>query len=244
MDTQAVINYVKEAYKRFISHWSHHHLEALCILVAGRPNGCLVLHRSRKQMDSEMHIMMESQKSLDLFSIQKKKRIKRIFIEGAPGVGKTILSRFLIEEWMNGNVFQKFKLVLFFPLCQIKFYSRASATSNFESLNEALTQILSEESLCTSLFHYLKKNDGNGVLIVADGWDELSENERRPGTLPYELLFGGLLSHASVIVTSRPLATGIPSEAIDEFIKIHGFDKETIQKFVRFEFSDDPQKGH
>jgi Ran GTPase-activating protein (RanGAP) involved in mRNA processing and transport len=242
---------LKEAYKWFLlkSYLSHHHLEALCILVARRPtsSSCSIFLQSRRQnlMNSEM-LVMESRKGLEPFAMQKrKKRVKRIFIKGVPGIGKSTLCLFFIDEWLNGKAFGEFEIVLFFPLRRLKPHSEMPVVSNYELLHDALTQIqIYKVPLCSSLFHYLMKYDGEGVLIIADGWDELNEKERHPGGLPYELLFGGLLSHASVIVTSRPVATGIPLEVIDKCIEILGFNKETIKKYVQSEFTDNPQKGH
>ena len=82
---------LKAAYKQLplMSYSSHRHLEALRILVARRPSGCSIFLQSRRQMDSEMLVMVESRKGLDPFAMQKRKeRIKRVLIEGAPGVGK------------------------------------------------------------------------------------------------------------------------------------------------------------
>lgn len=245
-----VIGNIKDVYacKLFKNHghWSRHHRETLHVVVASRPNGCPVFHPPRRQMKlAETHIMMKSPKCLDLFPVQERKTRVRILIEGAPGVGKTTLCLFCIDEWVNEKAFGEFEIILFLPLRQLKPHSETSVVSNFELLNETLSQIqIYEVSLCTSLFHYLIQNDGEGVLIIADGWDELNEKERHPGALPYELLLGGLLSHASVIVTSRPSATGIPLEAIDKCIKILGFNEETTMNYVQSEFTDDPQKGH
>ncbi len=246
-----IIDNIKDVYahKLFKSydHWSRHHRETLHVVVGSRPNGCPVFHHSRRQMKSvETHVMMKSPKSLDLFTVQKGKRRVRILIEGAPGVGKTSFCLFLIDEWVNEIAFGEFKMVIFFPLCRLKPHSEITDVSDLELLlNEALTQIqIYEVPLCSSLLQYLMKNDGEGVLIIADGWGELNEKERRPGAFLYELLFGGLLSHASVIVTSRPLATGIPLEVIDKHIEILGFTKEAIKRYIQFEFTNDPQKGH
>ena len=254
MATKAVTDEIKDVYARVLlknhDHWSRHryHYETLHVVVASRSNGCPVFHhpRPRMQMKSaETYIMMKSPKSLDLLTVQKWKSRVRILIEGAPGVGKTTLCLFCIDEWINDKAFGEFEIVLFLPLRQIKPHSETSVVSNFELLNEALTQIqIYEVPLRSSLFHYLIQNDGEGVLIIADGWDELNEKERRSGTLLYELLLGGFLSHASVIVTSRPLANGIPLEAIDKYIMIHGFNEEAIMNYILSDFTDDPQEGH
>jgi Ran GTPase-activating protein (RanGAP) involved in mRNA processing and transport len=249
--SKPIIDNIKDVYAHKLfknhDHWSHHHRETLHVVVASRPNGCPVFHHPRRQMKSaETHVMMKSPKSLDLFTVQERKRRVRILIEGVPGVGKTSFCLFLIDEWVNEIGFGEFKMVLFFPLRWLKPHSETTDVSNLELLlNEALTQIqIYEVSLCSSLLQWLMKNDGEGVLIIADGWDELNEKERHPGAFPYELIFGGLLSHASVIVTSRPLATAIPLEAIDKHIEILGFTKEAIKKYIQFEFTNDPQKGH
>ena len=245
-----VIGNIKDVYvhKLFKNHGylSCHHCETLHVIMASRPNGCPVFHHPRRWMKlAETHIMMESPKSLDLFTGQKRKSRARILIEGAPGVGKTTLSLFCIDEWVNEKAFGEFEIVLFLPLRQIKPHSETSVVSNFELLNEALTQIqMYEVPLRSSLFHYLIQNDGEGVLIIADGWDELNEEERHSGALLYEVLLGGFLSHASVIVTSRPSANGIPLEAIDKYIKILGFNEETIMRYIHSKFTDEPQKGH
>ena len=226
MAAQAFIGNIKEKYKLLSNCWSDYHREPLYIIVAGRrSNGCSVSHYSRKQMDSDIHVVVKSHGISNLFTAQKgKKRVKRILIEGVPGSDKSTLCQFVIDNWMNGEAF-----------------------GQFESLNEVLIQMLSEVSVCTSLFHYLKKNDGRGVLIIANGWNELDEKERHSGTLPYELLFGDLL-HDRVfvmIVTSRPFATesfGVPQEAVDKFIRvIYGFSGENVEKY---EFFDDSEKAY
>ncbi len=53
----------------------------------------------------------------------------------------------------------------------------------------------------------IQKKSGEGVLIIADGWDELDDERRLKKSFFYKLLFGKPLKSASVILTSRPSAS-------------------------------------
>ena len=75
------------------------------------------------------------------------------------------------------------------------------------------------------------------MLIVADGWDELGERERKEGSFFYNLLLN-TFPFASVIITSRPSASAHLRKYMKRFIEIVGFDKESIEKFIQAELSD------
>ena len=82
------------------------------------------------------------------------------------------------------------------------------------------------------------------MLIIADGWDELSEDSREEQSFLYELLFGEGYSLMSVIVTSRPSASASFHEHpyVDRFVEVHGFNKEDIKEYIQSEFADDDLK--
>ena len=47
------------------------------------------------------------------------------------------------------------------------------------SLPELLKLLHPSPRVCESVARYLEEEEGKSVLIIADGWDELSESERQ-----------------------------------------------------------------
>ena len=116
--------------------------------------------------------------------------------------------------------------------------------SSAGSLPELLKLLHSSPRLCDSVARYLEEEEGERVLIIADGWDELSESERREGAFLYQLLFE-LFPFVSVVLTSRPSASAslhhLP--CIDRFVEVHGFSKEHIVEYIQSEFASDQEKA-
>ena len=91
----------------------------------------------------------------------------------------------------------------------------------------------------------LEENEGEGVLIIVDGWDELEESQRSEDSFLYKLLFGNVLPLASVVLTSRPSASAQLHDLprVDRFVEVMGFNKEKIQEYIESEFTDNPDKA-
>ena len=159
--------------------------------------------------------------------------IRRVLIEGGAGMGKTSLSTSLSKDWANDKIFQEYDLLLFLPLCEEKV---AAATSLFELIERLKLKVNSQK-----LESYVQDKRGGGLLVIADGWNHLSESERRVGSFFHGLLFGNTLSLVSVIVTSRPTASALlhndGSSFVDKFIEVCGFNRESIEDHVRSELA-------
>ena len=167
-----------------------------------------------------------------------KKPVKKVLVEGHAGIGKTTLSLMLSEEWAQGNILKQFDLVLLLPL-------RERKVSCAESLPDLLKLLHSSKVIRTSVTRELEESEGERVLIIADGWDELEETKRSKDSFLYDLLFGVVVPFASVLVTSRPSASSSLRKlsSISRLVEVVGFDKENIKAFIESEFEDDPQKA-
>ena len=174
----------------------------------------------------------------DLFKVGSGKRaVRKVLVEGDAGIGKTTLSLSVSEDWANGKLFQQFELVLLLPL-------RMKVVASAGSLPELLKLLHPSPSLCESVARYLEEEEGKSVLIIADGFDELSESNRQEGSFLYQLLFQ-LFPFLSVVVTSRPSASAPLHRlsCINRFVEVRGFSKEHIVEFIQSEFASDQEKA-
>ena len=174
----------------------------------------------------------------DLFKSFDGKTIRKVIAEAGAGMGKTMLCIQLAEEWAKGNALNQFPCVLLLP-CREKKVAAA------KSLPDLLKLLHSSERIRQDVAEELEDNEGEGVLIIIDGWDELEESQRCENSFLYELLFGDVLPLASVVLTSRPSASAQLHDLphVDRFVEVMGFNKEKIQEYIESEFTDNPDKA-
>ena len=165
------------------------------------------------------------------------KPVRKVLVEGDAGIGKTSFCLSVIEDWANGKIFHEYKLVLFLPL-------RHRIVSSAGSLLELLKLLHPSKEVCKSVVSFLEMEEGEKVLIIADGWDELDQSERQEGSFLCTLLFEDL-PFASIIFTSRPSASSSLHQltCIDRCVEIHGFNKISSLDYILSEFADDRDKA-
>ena len=160
----------------------------------------------------------------------------KVLVEGDAGIGKTTLCTALSEDWANEKLFQEFKILLLLHL-------RQKTIASAGSLLGLLKLLHSSSEICELVAKHIENQNEGKILIIADGWDELSTKDRSEGSFLYELLFGKRYS-LSVIVTSRPSAS-VPLRdlpCIDLLVEVHGFNKVNIKEFIQCEFASDRAK--
>ena len=159
-------------------------------------------------------------------------RIPRlVLIEGAPGVGKTTFSLELCRQWSSGTLLTQYTVVIL-----IKLRDRNIQVTTFVDLLKCISEDCPLPSQST-LYEEVNKEDGKRVLFILEGLDELPTSFREDKNSVFmKLIRGRLLPSCTVIVTTRPWASGsIPTEGrsrIDQYIEIVGFTKENIFSFI------------
>ena len=175
----------------------------------------------------------------DLFKGEsgKDEPVRKVLVESGAGIGKTTLTISLSEDWACDKLFQEFELVLLLPL-------RHEKVASAGSLPELLKLLHSSPSVCESVSSYLVEEEADKVLVIADGWDELSECERKKGSFLYQLLFEEF-PLMSVVVTSRPSASASLHSLpiLDRFVDIKGFNNDNIKEYIQSEFASDQEKA-
>ena len=151
---------------------------------------------------------------------------KVILLEGAPGCGKSTLSMYICQQWEKGQLFNQFKLVILIRL-------RDPAVKNAKGLADLLPCSNSKTAqLLAGIMMEMKCLD---VLFILDGWDELPSHLRKKSIFS-DLVSSYLpssdkLSGSTVVITSRPIASGDLHQVVSSRVEILGFTAEELHQF-------------
>ena len=139
-------------------------------------------------------------------------RQKLILIEGAPGVGKTTFSWEFCRKWGKGEILQDHSLLLLLPLRDNNLKEAKTLSDLFYHPNSELQQAVVQE---------VTSNQGEGVAIWLEAWDELDHEPREKASVFLDLIHGRILPLATVFVTSRPWASEYLRENCEHRITQH-----------------------
>ena len=152
---------------------------------------------------------------------------KLILVGGAPGVGKTTFAWELCRRWSHGKLLQHYSLVVLLRL-------RDKSVREAKALTDVL--FYQQKSASESLVTEILKNNGEGILFILEGFDELPESMRTESSLFLDLIYGRFLPLATILVTSRPWAiTDIHWRCdvrISQHLEILGFTKQQIDQYL------------
>ena len=144
----------------------------------------------------------------------------KVLIDGAPGVGKTTLCHKVSKDWAEDKLLTDYHLVVLLHLRRRE-VARAKTISD---LFYYCDPVLQEKLVST-----IVQSHGEGVLVLLDGFDELS-HEQRANSIFSDLISGDLLPKCSVVVTSRPYASECLQElpCIQRHVEVCGFNEYNI----------------
>ena len=144
----------------------------------------------------------------------------KVVIDGPPGIGKTTLCRKLLNMWSNGT-HKHFDLVLYCPL----------GNSKIAKAKDLADIFLFDSSKMSKVVKWMSDGDGKGLLIIFDGWDELS-TELRQSSLATSIIRGEKLKQCSVIITSCSYASSSLLDMSIRHIKAIGFSEAEITAVI------------
>ena len=126
-----------------------------------------------------------------------------ILIEGAPGIGKSLLLKEIAYRWGEKQGLQKFRLVLFVCL-------RDPAVQQMSLIVDLLQLFCKRDrrsiEIASACSDYLSENNGEDLALLLDGYDEYPEMLQRDSLIA-DILKRKELPCCGLIVSSRPHAS-------------------------------------
>ncbi len=151
---------------------------------------------------------------------------KVVLLEGVAGCGKTTLIWHAYQRWAEEKLFDVFPLLIRVPLDDPDVRSATCLADIIphpsSEMRKAIAKLISEQHV-------------KGVCFLLDGWDELPPHARHKDSFLFRLIAGKgreKLSHCSVVVTSRPTASGALYRLLTSRIVVGRLDKRRVDDLI------------
>ena len=149
-----------------------------------------------------------------------------IIVEGIPGIGKSTFSWHLGVCWSQKQILHGYHLVVLLRL-RDESVQQAKCVSDLFYHHDQTTQ--------QSVVQWISSLGGDGVMMVLDGYDELSSH-LQTSSIFADIIKGKVLPKLTVLVSSRPSANQNLHQLCHsqkcQYIEVIGFGKEEIEQYV------------
>ena len=160
---------------------------------------------------------------------------KRLLVEGVPGSGKSTLVQRMCYDWSVGCFAQDYEVVIQVNL-------RNLPKDQKLSLEDLIFTSVSDANVVKEVADYVTASQGQTVLIIFDGFDEMSD-EMQEKSIVHEIIAGHVAPQSSFLVTTRPISVENLYHYVDRRVVICGFEEEEIEKYITEYFAFNPSAG-
>ena len=162
--------------------------------------------------------------------------VRFILVEGPPGIGKSTFAWEVCRRWDDIESLRDYHTVVLLKL-------REKWVLNATSLSDLL-RYPSHPNFSNSIAEELVHSQGQSLLLVLDGFDEVSHSFHENSVIK-SILCRQLLPDCTIILTTRPVAKhtfkSICQPQVDKHVEIIGFTEEERVKYIREVFSTKPE---
>ena len=193
--------------------------------IAGRADEAVSVHLAKGGVGQVVHekVPLDYEHILS-FSPSAGISKKRVLIEGVPGSGKSTLVQRMCHDWSVGHFAQDYKVVIQVTL-------RSLPKDQKLSLEDLIATSVGDATIVQEVTDFVTAHQGQGVLFIFDGFDEVSEEKREKSPV-HSIITGHLAPHSSFIVTTRPISAESLYHRVDRRVEISGFGWKEVRKFI------------
>ena len=161
-----------------------------------------------------------------------------VLIEGAPGIGKSVLLKHIACQWGKTLLLTLFKIVLLVCLRDPNIWQ---VTSISDLLCLFCEGDCKAKEISTACSDYLFANGGKDITFLFDGYDEFPA-ELQKSSLIAKILNRKLLPLCGIVVSSRPHASVSLRERASLKVDILGFAELEREQFIKQALKKQPYK--
>ena len=149
---------------------------------------------------------------------------QRVLIEGVPGSGKSTLVQRMCHDWSSGRFAQNYSVV-------VQVIMRSLPKDPKLNPEDLIFTSVGDEDKVKEVTDFVTTHQGQGVLFMFDGFDELSE-EMREKSLVRSIIEGRCAPQSSFVVTTRPISAVNLYHSVDRRVEIIGFGEEEVKEYI------------
>ena len=165
-------------------------------------------------------------------------KAQTILIEGAPGIGKTILLKHIAYGWAEQGILQKYELLLLVYLRDPIVQKMSTAEQLFQYFCKPFGSNATKIAITCS--EYFLENNGKTLTLLLDGYDEIPEELRGNGLIA-DILNRQVLPDCGLVVSSRPHASVLLRKHATLRVDILGFTEEQRKHYIEHSLNDQSQ---
>ena len=238
--TPVVLTYVKKqpSFKEAVTITETIHTGRISEIIQAKD---ITQHAKRLKLDQDYQILAKALRTstvtrniADIFENCSDSPI--ILVEGAPGIGKSILMNHIAYEWAKGILLHDCRLVLLIHLSD-PFFQHAT------SLEDIFHGCLSNISIpnLPACCDYMVKSYGRSLAFLIDGYDQFPDELKKKSVVSM-IISRKFLHQCTLVVSSRPHALQILRHQATLQVNILGFTEEDRDHLIKNELKYDPHK--